>query len=342
MKKTSPKKRIRVAINGFGRIGRSTFRYLLRMPHVDVVAVNDLTDPHTLAYLYNYDTMLGRSEHPISSDATHLLVGKQRVLVTAVKDPALLPWKQERIDVVVESTGRFVDPAEAGKHLTAGAKRVIISAPAKGKGAPTIVIGVNEGAYKTQRIINNASCTTNCVAPIAAIMQSTFGVQKAMMTTIHSYTADQVLVDGPHKDLRRGRSAAMNIVPTTTGAAIATGEVVSALRNRFAGLSIRVPTALVSLSDFTFLTRKTTTVEEVNNAFVAASKLKRYHGVLTTTREPVVSSDFIGNTHSAIVDLSLTDVVDGNMVKVIAWYDNESGYSLRLAEEVVLVGSSLS
>lgn len=337
-----PQKHIRVAINGFGRIGRSTFRYLSTMPEVDIIAVNDLTDPHTLAYLYNFDTMLGRSKKPLSSDATHLLMGKKKVLVTAVKDPGALPWKDQKIDVVVESTGRFVDPVEAGRHLTAGAKRVIISAPAKGKGAPTIVIGVNEDAYQKQAIINNASCTTNCIAPIAAIMHATFGVQKAMMTTIHSYTADQVLVDGPHKDLRRGRSAAMNIVPTTTGAAIATGEAVPPLRNRFAGLSIRVPTALVSLSDFTFLTKKKVTIEEVNQAFVAASKRKRYQGVLTTTTDPVVSSDFIGNTHSAIVDLSLTDVVDGNMVKVIAWYDNESGYSLRLAEEVVLVGRSIS
>jgi len=253
-----------------------------------------------------------------------------------------LPWGEMKIDVVLECTGRFTDEKGAGQHITAGAKRVVLSAPAKGGYVPTHVIGLNEKKINRKaRVINNASCTTNCIAPVAAVIHSAFGIKKAMMTTIHSYTADQVLQDGPHKDLRRARSAAENIIPTTTGAAIATTEVIPALKGKFDGISIRVPTSCVSLSDFTFLIKKKTTVEQVNEVLKKAAKNPVYKGIMEVTNEPLVSSDFIGNQASSIVDLQFTQVLDGDMVKVLAWYDNEWGYSNRLAEMALQAAKSL-
>lgn len=332
----------RIAINGFGRIGRNVFKAGFDKPGFEVVAINDLTDTATLAHLLKHDSVYHAWDRAVSSDAKSIKVGGQSVAVFAEKDPAALPWKKLDIDIVLECTGRFTDLEGASKHIAAGAKRVIISAPAKGGDVPTHVIGVNEKeAGKGAQVLNNASCTTNCIAPVAAIMNDMFGVKKAMMTTIHSYTSDQVLVDGPHKDLRRARSAAVNIIPTTTGAAIATTEVIPELKGLFDGLSIRVPTPVVSLSDFTFVLKKKVTVEQINDAFKKAAKNARWKGILEVTEEELVSSDFVGNSASCIVDLPLTKVVDGDFVKVIAWYDNEWGYSHRLAEMALQVGKNL-
>jgi glyceraldehyde 3-phosphate dehydrogenase len=333
----------RIAINGFGRIGRNVFKAGFDKPGFEVVAINDLADTKTLAHLLKYDTVYHTWDRIVSSDAKSIKVGNQTIAVFAEKDPSLLPWKKLGVDIVLECTGRFTEVEGASKHIAAGAKRVIISAPAKGGEIPTHVIGVNEKeAGKKAQIINNASCTTNCIAPVAAVMHDTFGVKKAMMTTIHGYTADQNLVDGPHKDLRRARAAAENIVPTTTGAAIATAEVIPELKGLFDGFSIRVPVPVVSLCDFTLLLKKKVTVEEVNEAFKKASKNARWKGVLEVTTEPLVSSDFIGNSASSIVDLPLTKVIDGDFVKIIAWYDNEWGYSHRLAEMCLTVAKNIS
>ncbi len=334
---------IRIAINGFGRIGRNTFKAAFgRLKDLEFVAVNDLTDTKTLAHLLKHDTSYGTYDHDVSYDATHVIVDNKKILVTAEKDPTKLPWKDLKIDVVIESTGRFTDEVGASQHLTAGAKRVIISAPAKGGNVPTYVLGVNGHEYDANHmVINNASCTTNCIAPVADVIHEAFGVKKALMTTIHSYTADQNLQDGPHKDLRRARAAAANMVPTSTGAAIAVTETLPELKSLFDGLSIRVPTAVVSLADFTFVVGKPTSVEEVNLAIKKACTAVRFKGVMTWTEEPLVSSDFIKNPHSSIVDIGLTQVVDGDLVKVVAWYDNEWGYSNRLAEMAERVGKSI-
>lgn len=331
----------RIAINGFGRIGRNTFKAGFDKPGFDVVAINDLTDARTLAHLLTHDSTYHTWNTQVAFDDTHLIVAGKKIPVYAEKDPKQLPWKKLRVDVVLECTGRFTSEESATQHLTAGARRVILSAPAKGGHVPTHVIGVNEkGAGTSANVINNASCTTNCIAPVAAVMHAAFGVKKAMMTTIHSYTADQVLQDGPHKDLRRARSAAQNIVPTTTGAATATTEVIPELMGLFDGISVRVPTPCVSLADFTFLLKRKTTAGEINHVLKKAAKNPRYRGVLDVTEEELVSSDFIGNPASAIVDLPFTQVVDGDLVKVLAWYDNEWGYSHRLAELAIQVGKS--
>lgn len=330
-----------IAINGFGRIGRNSLKAGFGKPGFTVVGINDLTDTKTLAHLLKHDSTYHAWDHEVSFDAKNIIIDGVKIPVFAEKDPTKLPWGALKVDVVLECTGRFTDETGASQHLTAGAKRVIISAPAKGGNVPTHVIGVNEkGAGKASKVINNASCTTNCISPVAAVMHEVFGVKKAMMTTIHSYTQDQMLQDGPHKDLRRARAAAQNMVPTTTGAAIATTEVIPELKGLFDGVSIRVPTPCVSLSDFTFLLKKKTSVEEVNAALKKASKNARFKGILTVTEEELVSSDFIGNPASCIVDLPCTQVVDGDMVKVLAWYDNEWGYSNRLAEMALLVGKS--
>lgn len=325
---------VKIAINGFGRIGRQTLRAAWMRKKVNIVGINDLTDTKTLAHLLRYDTAYGTWDHAISFDDKNIIVDGKKIPVFAEKDPTLLPWKKLKVDVVLECTGRFTSQEAAEQHLKAGAKKVIISAPAKGGVVPTYVMAVNSGKIGKEEsmVINNASCTTNCISPVMAILEEKFGVDKAMMTTVHGYTADQNLQDGPHKDLRRARAAAENIVPTTTGAAIATTEAIPELQDKFDGLAIRVPVPTVSLSDITAILIKEVTIEQVNNAFIAAAKSTRFKGVLTTTTEPLVSSDFIGNTHSAIVDLSLTNVVGGTMVKVVAWYDNESGYSNRLIE----------
>jgi len=330
------KSKVKVAINGFGRIGRAAFKILLDKPaKYEVVAINDLTSPDALAYLLQYDTVYGRYEKKVSSTPHAILVSGKKYPVLAQPEPKKLPWKKLGVDVVLECTGRFVKDGAAAVHLKAGAKKVIISAPPKGAGdIQTFLLGVNQKKYKNENVISNASCTTNCIAPVAKVMMEKFGVEKAMMTTIHAFTADQSLVDGPHKDWRRGRTAAQNIVPTSTGAAVATGKVLPELEGMFDGLSIRVPVAVGSLADFTFVLKKNTTVQQVNNALKSASKSPLMRGILGVTEDQVVSSDFIGDPRSSIVDLRLTKVVGGNLVKVIAWYDNEWGYSNRLVEMI--------
>lgn len=331
-----------IAINGFGRIGRNVLKAGWSMPGFKVVAINDLTDTKTLAHLLRHDTVYGPFEKEVSYDEKNLIIAGKKIPVFAEKDPAVLPWTKLKVDIVLECTGRFTNAEGASAHIKAGAKRAIISAPAKGADVPTHVIGVNgKGAGKKQPIMSNASCTTNCIAPVAAVLEEVFGIKKAMMTTVHSYTASQVLQDAPAKDLREARAAAENIVPTTTGAAIATGLVIPSLQGVFDGLSVRVPTPVVSLADFTLLLKKRVTVEQINEAFKKAAKDARWHGILEVTEEPLVSSDFIGNPASAVVDLGLTRVIDGDFVKVVAWYDNEWGYSNRLAELALEVGKQL-
>lgn len=333
---------LKVAINGFGRIGRTAFKIALDKfsSELEVVGINDLGDAKTLAHLLKYDSNYGIWPHDVASDETHIIVDGKPYQVLNEKEPANLPWKQLNVSVVIESTGRFTDEVGSKLHLQAGAKKVIISAPAKGAGIPTLLLGVNDEKYSGDEIISNSSCTTNCIAPVAKIMHDKFGVAKAMMTTVHAYTQDQNLQDGPHKDLRRARAAAQNIVPTSTGAAISTTEVIPELKGKFDGTSLRVPVAVGSISDFTFLLEKKVTPEEVNNALKEASESEQFKDILAVTDEPFVSSDIVGRPESAIVDLSLTQVVDGDMVKVFAWYDNEFGYSNRLIEQVINVGKS--
>jgi len=332
----------RVGINGFGRIGRNAFKVAFERSDMEIVAINDLTDTKTLAHLLKHDSNYGTYQHEVGFDDKGIIVKGKRIAVLAEKDPAALPWKEHKIDVVIESTGFFVKPELAKAHIAAGAKKVVISAPAKGEGATTVVLGVNEDKLDSaEDIISNASCTTNCITPVAAVIENTFGIEKAMMTTVHSYTASQKLQDAPAKDLREARNAAENIVPTTTGASIAAAQALPALQGIFGGLSIRVPTPVVSLSDFVIITKRDVTIEQVNAAFKKAAKEPYYQGILDVTEEELVSSDFIGNSHSAIVDLGLTAVVGGNMLKVVAWYDNEWGYSNRLVEIVADVGQLL-
>ncbi|HEX4662714.1 MAG TPA: type I glyceraldehyde-3-phosphate dehydrogenase [Candidatus Saccharimonadales bacterium] len=333
----------RIAINGFGRIGRNAFKIAFERSDIEVVAINDLTDTKTLAHLLKHDTSYGTYEHEVGHDETGIIVKGQHITVLAEKDPAALPWGAHGVDVVIESTGFFVDPAKARAHIDpAGAKKVIISAPAKGDGADTIVLGVNEDKIKgATDVISNASCTTNCITPVMAILEGHFGIEKAMMTTVHSYTASQRLQDAPAKDLREARAAAENIVPTTTGASIAAAKALPALEGKFGGLSVRVPTPVVSMSDFVVVTKKDTTVDEVNAVFKKAATEPFYQGIMDVSEEPLVSSDYKGNSHSAIVDLLLTNVIGGNLVKVVAWYDNEWGYSNRLVELTADVGKSL-
>lgn len=332
----------RVAINGFGRIGRNAFKVAFERNDLEIVAINDITDNKTLAHLLKHDSNYGTYGKEVSADEKGIIVDGKHIQVLAELDPAKLPWKENKVDVVIESTGFFVDPAKAKAHIDAGAKKVVLSAPAKGEGATTVVLGVNEDQLEdSSDIISNASCTTNCITPVAAVIEDNFGIEKAMMTTVHSYTASQKLQDAPAKDLREARNAAENIVPTTTGASIAAGQALPALQGIFGGMSVRVPTPVVSLSDFVIITKRSVSVEEVNEAFKKAAKEPFYQGILAITEEPLVSSDFIGNSHSAIVDLSLTAVIGGNMLKVVAWYDNEWGYSNRLVEVVADTGRLL-
>ncbi len=339
--------KIKVAINGFGRIGRQAFKLALEKEELEVVAINDLTSTQVLAHLLKYDSAYGRYPGKISFNDKAVVVEGREYPVYAEKDPAVLPWAKLQVDVVIESTGRFTDSEKAAAHLKAGAKRVVISAPAKDEGVtPTIVLGVNNDIYKDQPIISNASCTTNCIAPVLAVLQERIGIEKAFMSTIHSYTAEQNLVDGPppggkSNDLRRARAAAANVIPTTTGAAISATQAIPELKGKFDGVAFRVPTLVGSLSDFTLLLARNVTREEVNQLFADAAKQKRFQGILEVSSEPLVLSDIVGEAASCIIDLSLTQVVGGNFVKVVAWYDNEFGYSNRLVEEVVLVGSKL-
>lgn len=332
----------RIAINGFGRIGRNAFKVAFERADLEIVAINDLTDTKTLAHLLKYDSNYGTYENSVSFDDSNIIVSKKPIKVLSEKDPALLPWKELDIDIVIESTGFFVDPAKAKAHIDAGAKKVVLSGPAKGEGATTIVLGVNEDDIeKSEDILSNASCTTNCITPVASVIENHFGIDKAMMTTIHSYTASQKLQDAPSKDLRTARNAAENIVPTTTGASKAAALALPSLKGIFGGMSVRVPTPVVSLSDFVIITKKPVTVEKVNEVFKKSAKEPYYQGILDVTEDELVSSDFIGNSHSAIVDLSLTAVIGDNMLKVVAWYDNEWGYSNRLVEVTADTGRML-
>ena len=324
---------IKLAINGFGRIGRNAFKIAFERRDVKIVAINDLTDTKTLAHLLKHDSSYGTYDRDVKFDEENLIVDGEKIRVYAEKEPKNLPWKDHRVDVVIESTGFFTDPAKAAAHLEAGAQKVVISAPAKGEGAKTIVIGVNEDTVtEDDKIISNASCTTNCIAPVMKVLEDTFGIEKALMTTVHSYTASQRILDAPAKDLREARAAAENIVPTSTGASKAAALTIPALKGKFDGLSIRVPTPVVSLADITAVLKKDTTIEELQEVFKNAAKEPFYEGILGVSEEPLVSIDYRGNSHSSIVDLPLINVVDKNLVKVVAWYDNEWGYSNRLVE----------
>ncbi|MDQ2744880.1 MAG: type I glyceraldehyde-3-phosphate dehydrogenase [Chloroflexota bacterium] len=332
---------IRVGINGFGRIGRQAFKIATQSPEIEVVAINDIGDVANMAYLLKHDTVFRTDPQEVRAEGQNLVVDGKAYPVLSVRDPAQLPWKDLDIDVVIESTGFFTSKDKAQAHLQAGARRCVISAPAKG--APAFVLGVNDGSFSPEEdvVISNASCTTNSITPVVAVLDEKFGVEKALMTTIHSYTADQRLVDSPHEDWRRGRAAAQNIVPTSTGAARAATEALPQLKGRFDGLALRVPTIDVSLSDLTLLLKRKTSVEEINQAFRDAAGSDRYQGILAVTDEPLVSADFVGNSNSSIVDLELTQVIDGDFVKVLAWYDNEWGYANRLVEEVIMMGAAL-
>ncbi len=329
----------RVGINGFGRIGRQTLKALLeRHPDIEIVAINDITDTHTNAHLLKYDSTYGRFPGEVGVDGNDLIVNGKRVKVVAQRDPAAIPWGDLGASIVVESTGLFTDAEKAGAHLKGGARKVIISAPAKGEDI-TIVLGVNEEKYDPSKhtIISNASCTTNCLAPVAKVLNDTFGIEKALMTTAHSYTNDQKILDQVHKDLRRARSAGVNIIPTTTGAAKAVALVLPELKGKFDGYSLRVPTVTVSIIDLVVTLNKSTNREEINRAFKDAAN-GHLKGILDYTDEPLVSTDFRGDPHSAIVDADTTMVIGGNFAKVVAWYDNEWGYSCRVSDLVDFIG----
>jgi glyceraldehyde 3-phosphate dehydrogenase len=329
--------KIKVAINGFGRIGRLTFKRLLEKSNVEVVAINDLTDAATLAHLLKYDSIHGKFNGTVAVADGAIIVNGQAIKILAEKDPANLPWAAHNIDVVLESTGRFVDSVGSGKHLTAGAKRVVISAPAKGDDIKTIVLGVNDDQLTAaDKIISNASCTTNCLAPMAKVLDDNFGIEKGYMTTVHAYTQDQNLQDGPHKDLRRARAAALSIVPTSTGAAKAVGLVLPHLKGKLDGSAMRVPVPDGSLTDLTVILKKEATAKEINEVMKVAANgpLK---GILEYCEEPIVSADIIGNPHSCIFDAELTSA-NGTLVKVVGWYDNEAGYSARTADLISKLG----
>ncbi|MFA6194435.1 MAG: type I glyceraldehyde-3-phosphate dehydrogenase [Patescibacteria group bacterium] len=326
-------KKVNVAINGFGRIGRAALKVIwMRFPNMHVVAINDLTDAATLAHLLAHDSCYGSTNQKISATKDAIVVNGHKIPVLAVKDPSELPWEEFKVDIVLECTGRFTNKESLSAHLKAGAKKVILSAPAKKGGVKVIVPGVNmDKVTKKDDILSCASCTTNCLAPSTKVIKENFGIKKALMTTVHSYTADQNLVDGPHKDLRRARAAAINIIPTTTGAAISTTETIPSLVGKFDGLAVRVPTPVGSLCDTVYLLGKKTTVEKVNRAFIKAANGKM-RGIIQASDEELVSTDIIGNSHSSIIDMKNTRIVDGDLLKVISWYDNEWGYSNRFVE----------
>lgn len=328
-------KKIRVAINGFGRIGRQAFKIALTKKNLEVVAINDLTPNETLAYLLQYDSVYGRYEKKVSADENTININSKKFPVYAIADPTKLPWRKHKIDVVLECTGVFTKKVEATKHLTAGAKNVIISAPSKSEDIVTTVKGVNEKQAKGEKVFANASCTTNCVAPVMSVLEDAFGVEKSLMSTIHAYTSTQNIIDGPNrKDLRRGRAGAINMIPTSTGAALAAAKTLPSLKDKFDGIAIRVPVPVGSVADITCLLKKNVTVEQVNRAFKKYSKKPELKGILKASEQGLVSSDIVGTTDSAIVDLAFTIVVGGNLVKILAWYDNEWAYSNRLVEMI--------
>ena len=321
----------RIAINGFGRIGRLTFRNLLENKKVEVVAINDLTDNATLAHLLKYDTAHGKFDGKVTSDETHLTVGRKKILATAIRNPENLPWKKLKVDLVIECTGIFTTSDSASKHIKAGAKKVLISAPAKSDGIQSIVLGVNDDKIKAKsKIFSNASCTTNCLAPLLKVVQENWGLVKGSMTTIHAYTGDQKLQDAPHRDLRRSRAAAYNIVPTTTGAAKAVNHVLDGVEGKLIAMAVRVPVLTGSFVELNIELEKEVTREKINSTFKKYSR-GALKGILEYNEDPIVSSDIIRNQHSSIFDSLLTDV-NGKFVKIVSWYDNEAGYSARLAE----------
>ncbi len=324
---------VRLAINGFGRIGRCAFKIAFERQDAEIVAINTIGLPMELAHLLKYDSAYGVYDHDIDYDDKHIIIDGQPILFLQEADPSRLPWDRLKVDTVLECTGKFRSPADARAHIKAGARKVVISAPAKGQGAKTVVLGVNEEVVTADDdVISCASCTTNCIAPVMKVLEDNFGIEKAMMTTVHSYTASQKLQDDAAKDLREARAAAVNIVPTSTGASKATALTIPSLENKFNGLSVRVPSLVVSLADITALVKRQTTIAELNRVFEKAADEPYYEGILAVTHEQLVSTDFRGNSNSAIVDLPLTDVVDGDMIKIVAWYDNEWGYSNRLVE----------
>ena len=333
---------VKIGINGFGRIGRNFFRAALaKGSDIEIVAVNDLTDNKSLAHLLKYDTITGRLDGTVEFDETQIIVNGKAIKVFEERDPANLPWGELGVDIVIESTGRFTKSADAAKHITAGAKKVIVSAPATGDDVATLVLGVNEDSYDpaVHSIISNASCTTNCLAPLAKVFMDNFGIERGLMTTVHAYTADQNLQDGPHGDLRRARAAAANIIPTSTGAAKALGLVIPELVGKLDGYALRVPVITGSITDLTLTASKSVTVEEINAAYKAAAEgpLK---GILKYTEDDIVSSDIAGDPHSSIFDAGLTKVI-GDQVKVASWYDNEWGYSNRLVDVTEYVAARL-
>ena len=333
---------IKVAINGFGRIGRPTFKRLIENRNIQVVAINDLTDTKTLAHLLKYDSVYGIYNRKVEYTEKSIKVDRKEYPILAEKDPAKLPWKKMGIDVVLECTGFFTEPEGASQHLEAGAKKVIISAPCKDSSIPTYVLGANEKIYNSEKddIISMGSCTTNALVPVAKVINDNFEIERSLMTTIHSYTSTQRIVDGPHKDLRRARAAAVNIVPTTTGAAISVIRVLPELEGKLNGIAVRVPSVDVSLVDFVAQVKKPATSQEVNQVFKEISQ-KELKGILEVGDQPLVSTDFIGNSHSAIIDSQMTMVEDKRLIKVLAWYDNEYGYACRLAEMTEFIGNKL-
>ncbi len=330
----------KVAINGFGRIGRHAFKVAQKNKDIEIVGINDLTDNRTLAHLLKYDTAYPDFAGDVTHDDEYLIIDGKKIPAFSEKDPTKLPWKDLGVDIVLECTGVFRTKEKASLHIEAGAKKVLISAPGKGEGIKSYVRGVNCESYDGADIIDNASCTTNCTAPVMQVMESTFGVEKGILTTVHAYTADQRLQDAPHKDLRRARAAAQNIVPTTTGAAIATTKTIPALEGKFDGIAIRVPTITVSLVDFSLVLSKDVTVEQVNDALRKAAD-SQFKGILHVNDEPLVSTDFIGNPYSSVVDSEFTKVVGGNLVKILSWYDNEWAYATRLVEMMGIVAKTL-
>jgi glyceraldehyde 3-phosphate dehydrogenase len=339
-------KKIRIAINGFGRIGRAFLKVALKREEIDIVAVNDLGDINNFAYLLKYDTAYGVSPFDVSADTknSELVVDNMRIKFISEKDPTKLPWKDLNIDIVVESTGLFTSAEKANAHIMAGAKRVVVSAPIKDEKdatlkGETVLMGLNEDKIKVCNITSNASCTTNAGSPLIAILDEKIGIEKAVLNTVHAYTASQSIVDGPNKkDWREGRAAAQNIVPSSTGAAIAVTKVIKQLENKFDGISIRVPVVTGSIVDITFIAKRNTSKDEVNQILRDASKSDNWQGIFSVTDEPLVSNDIKGNSHASIADLAMTRVVDGNLVKVLAWYDNEMGYTYTLVEHVIKAG----
>lgn len=330
---------INLAINGFGRIGRAAFKAIWsRFPQIKIVAINDLTEPAVLAHLLRYDSVYGGTNQKLAAGKNFISLAGRKIPILSEKDPAFLPWRQLKVDIVLECTGRFTKEEDLKKHLTAGAKKVILSAPAKSGSVPIIVPGLNLNKIKkSDHILSCASCTTNCLAPVTQVIKDKFGIKKALMTTVHSYTADQNLVDGPHRDLRRARAAAVNIVPTTTGAAVAAASIIPSLKGKFDGLAVRVPVPVGSLCDTVYLLAKKTTAVAVNAALLKAATgpLK---GILEVSQEELVSSDIIGNQHSAVVDALNTRLIDGDLLKVVSWYDNEWAYANRLVEMANHIG----